>query len=377
MPPHSKSGHGRVFALFACVVRLFLPRVQSSQKSLDPTRRVKALFNYPAAFSLAHGGAQIQIEQTAEALKKAGVEVEPLRWWDAAQRGDLIHHFARMPAEHIRLAQQKGIRIVICELLTAQGSRSPAQLLRQKIISRAVERLAPRSFIAAFNWDAYRLADACIANTPWEANLMHYLFDAPKERVHVVPNGVEEIFLNSPKAARGQWLVCTTTLTERKRVLELAQAAVAAQTPVWIIGRAYADTDPYAQQFLMLAKKHPAILRYEGAISDRARLAQIYREARGFVLLSAMETRSLSAEEAAACECPLLLSDLPWARSTFASNATYCPLTKSVETTAKALRAFYDAAPKLPPPPRPATWLDIGRQLKSIYEQVLNQSRSS
>jgi glycosyltransferase involved in cell wall biosynthesis len=220
-------------------------------------------------------------------------------------------------------------------------------------------------------WDAYRLADACIANTAWEAHLMHYLFGAPKERVHVVPNGVEEIFLNSAPAARGSWLVCTTTITERKRVLELAEAAVRARTPVWIVGRAYADTDPYAQKFFALAKQQPQILRYEGAISDRARLARIYREARGFVLLSAMETRSLSAEEAAACECPLLLSDLPWARSTFGGHAGYCPVV-APERTAGLLRKFYDAAPSLKPPPKPASWPEVGRQFKAVYEGVLN-----
>ena len=52
-----------------------------------------------------------------------------------------------------------------------------------------------------------------------------------------------------------------------------------------------------------------------------------YREARGFVLLSAMESLSLSALEAAACECPLFLSDLPWARSsctTSRARPTWC-----------------------------------------------------
>jgi glycosyltransferase involved in cell wall biosynthesis len=238
-----------------------------------------------------------------------------------------------------------------------------------------VERLAPRSFTAAFNWDSYRLADACVALTPWEAHLMHYLFDAPKARLQVVANGIEEVFLQSPKAERGPWLVCTATLTERKRVLELAAAAVQAQTPVWIIGRAYADTDAYARQFFALAQQHPQIIRYEGAISDRTRLAHIYREARGFVLLSAMESLSLSALEAGACECPLLLTDLPWARTTFENRATYCPLTASVGTTARAVRAFYDAAPNLPVPAKPANWNEIGRQLKVIYERVLNQPR--
>ena len=332
---------------------------------------MKVLFYCPLPFLLAHGGAQIQIEQTQAALQKIGVETEPLRWWDASQRGDVIHHFGRMPSEHVRLAQRKGMRVVLAELLTAQGSRTPAQLRGQKLISRAVERIASRSFTAAFNWDSYRLADACIALTPWEAHLMHYLFEAPQEHIHVVPNGVEEIFFNSSAAAREKWLVCTTTITERKRVLELATAAVAAQTPLWVIGRAYAESDPYAQRFFALARQQPQFIRYEGAISDRARLAQIYRAARGFVLLSTMESLSLSALEAAACGCPLLLSDLPWARTAFGIGATYAPVPYSARSTADLLRKFYDNAPALPLPPKPQLWSEIGWQLKAIYERVM------
>jgi glycosyltransferase involved in cell wall biosynthesis len=336
---------------------------------------MKILINCPLSFALAHGGHAIQVQQTMAALAANGLEVEPVRWWDENQAADLIHFFGRMPAEHVRFAQQKNIKVVMGELLTAQGSRSPAQLRRQKFISRSVERLAPRSFTAAFNWDAYRLADAVIAMTPWERHLMNYLFGAPLEKIFIVPNGVEEIFLTAPKAERGRWLVCTATITPRKRVLELAQAAVRAQTPLWIIGRAYAETDSYARQFYALARQHPQLLCTDSPpLADRVGLARIYRAARGFVLLSAMETRSLAAEEAAACECPLLLGDLPWARTTFENDATYCPITPSVETTSNALRAFYDTAPSLPLPPKPPTWKEIGRQLKTIYERVLNKS---
>jgi glycosyltransferase involved in cell wall biosynthesis len=199
---------------------------------------------------------------------------------------------------------------------------------------------------------------------------MNHLFGAPKNRLHVVPNGFEEVFLNSPRRDRGPWLVCTATITERKRVLELAEAAVSAQTPLWVLGRAYADTDPYAQKFFALAKQFPKIIRYEGAVSDRAQMARIYREARGFVLLSTMESLSLSALEAAACECPLLLADLPWAHSTFGDAVKFCPVTKSLEQTAAVLRAFYAAAPSLPPPPKPASWGEVARQLKAIYEKL-------
>jgi glycosyltransferase involved in cell wall biosynthesis len=200
---------------------------------------------------------------------------------------------------------------------------------------------------------------------------MSYMFGAPKEKVHVVANGVEEVFLHSQPASRGQWLISTATITERKRVLELAEAAVAAKTPLWIIGKPYVDSDPYAQRFLAVARQNPQIIRYEGAISDRAQLARIYREARGFVLLSTMESLSLSALEAAACECPLLLSDLPWARTTFKEDASYCAIT-SIPQTAACLRNFYDSAPRQKLPPKPPTWIEIAAQLKVVYERVLS-----
>jgi glycosyltransferase involved in cell wall biosynthesis len=245
------------------------------------------------------------------------------------------------------------------------------QLRFQKCVSRGMARLAPRSFMTAFNWDSYRLADALVANTPWEKFLMEYLFDAEPRRTHVVPNGVEAVFFDSPAVPRGPWLVCTATLTERKRVLELAQAAVAAQTPVWVIGRPYAANDPYAEKFLSFAKAHASYVRCEGAISDRSELARIYRAARGFVLLSTMESRSLSAEEAVACACPVLLSDLPWAHGTFVQGAQFCPVTDSLSVTAGALRRFYDAAPHLPSPPPPATWPEAAREFLAVYEQAM------
>lgn len=320
---------------------------------------------------LAHGGAQIQMEQTRLALQAIGIEAEFLRWWDPTQSGEIIHFCGRMPAELIRFAKKKGIKVVMADLLTASGSQTGNQLRVRRMFRWTMEQFAPSMITNSFGWESYRLADVCIALTRWEKHLMEYKFGAAPENVLVVPNGVEEIFFETPKTARGEWLVCTATITERKRVLELAQAAVAAQTPVWILGRAYAESDGYAQKFFALAKANPKLIRYEGGINDRRELAKIYRAARGFVLLSAMESLSLSALEAAACECPLLLSDLPWARSSFADAAVFCPVTSSVSATADMLKKFYADAPHLPAPPPPATWVDVARQFKTIYQKVL------
>lgn len=332
---------------------------------------MKVLFYHLTPFAFAHGGLQTQIVQTRQALETLGVEVEFLRWWDQNQTGDILHFFGRLSTSNLQLAQGKGMKVVLAELLTEQGSRSKRQLGLQRMVRLMVERTRLRR-LPFLTLGSYPLADACVALTEWEGSLMRTLYGAPPAKVHVVPNGVEAAFLNSQPAQRGPWLVCTATITERKRVLELAEAAVCAQTPLWVIGKPYSESDAYARRFCSLAQAHPRTLRYEGPIQDREKLARMYRKARGFVLLSAMESLSLSALEAAACECPLLLSRLPWATTFFRESACYCPITSPAARTAAFLRQFYDAAPGLKPPAKPLTWLEVGRQLKRLYETLLS-----
>jgi glycosyltransferase involved in cell wall biosynthesis len=338
---------------------------------------MRVLFHHFEPFSMAHGGLQIQIERTFAALRKLGVEVDFLRWYDGSQSGDILHFFGRIPTTLREMAHEKGMKVVLAELLTAQGSRSRSQLAAQKLAMRVLSKAFPRLTRGFFNWESYRLADACVALTHWEAHLMRDLFGARPAHLHVVPNGVADVFLEKPAAARQrtEWLVCTATITERKRILELTRAAVQAQTPLWVIGKPYADADGYFRQFRQVAADNPRVIRYEGAMDDPARLAEVYRQARGFVLLSAMESLSLSALEAAACECPLLLSDLPWARTVFEQTVSYCPVTGNTDETGRILRRFYDSAPTLKVPPPPLTWDDVAVKLRAIYDKLLSNSR--
>lgn len=154
-------------------------------------------------------------------------------------------------------------------------------------------------------------------------------------------------------------------------MLELAAAAVTARVPVWIVGKPYAESDAYYQQFLTLQRRHADLIRYEGAVSDRERLAKIYSTARGFVLLSTEETLSLSSFEAAAAGCPLLLSDLPWARETFGSHARYVPVSASPDQLPATLADFAQQAPSAPGTFQPPTWDEIGAAFLRVYEQLL------
>lgn len=329
------------------------------------------LFDHPNPFLLAHGGFQIQIQQTKNALEQISVDVEFLRWWDDAQHGDIIHFFGRPSSQYLQLAHQKKIRVVMAPLHGGLGARGARARAVQRFLKRALETFAPKTFISSFAWESYRTMDACVVLTPWEKHLVETMFNASPARVHVVPNGVEPEFFNAPPASRGQWLVTTGSILPVKRIVETAEAAVAAATPFWVIGKPFSETEPYYQKFVRLCEEHPAVLRYDGGVDGRDALARIYREARGFVLLSQWESLSISALEAAACESPLLLSDLGWARSVFAEHARYCSISNSRAETARRLREFYDAAPRLTPPLKPLTWPQVAQRLRAIYEKLL------
>src|SRR6266704_2845480 len=93
---------------------------------------MKVILDHPHPFLLTHGGFQIQIEQTYNALRSASVEVEYLRWWDDKQPADIIHYFGRPSCPYVDQAQRKGIRVVMAQLLTGLGSRSARVLPFQK-----------------------------------------------------------------------------------------------------------------------------------------------------------------------------------------------------------------------------------------------------
>jgi glycosyltransferase involved in cell wall biosynthesis len=286
----------------------------------------------------------------------------------------VIHHFGEMPVRYVDFARAKGIKVVLAELRGGMGVRPRHVLAAQQAIIRSAQKFLPANVSGRLKLDIYTRVDAAIALTPWEAYLMEHILGCPQERLHIIPNGVEREFFDAPPVPKADWLVCTATIHPRKRVVELAKAAVDAQVRVRIIGEPYSDTDAYYREFLSVVNAHPNYVLYEGGIHDRARLASIYRDARGFVLVSYVETLSLSALEAAATQCPLMLTNLPWARTTFGDQAFYCPNTSNIRVLGADLRCFYDSAPSRTTSYVPLRWDEVARQLHMVYQRLLSPS---
>jgi len=329
---------------------------------------MRIAFDHHLPFVLAHGGFQLQIEQTLEALRAIGVDAEWLKFWDAKQQPDVIHFFGKPDSAYLHFARGKRIKTVVNELLTGLGSRSKTKLCIQGAVVGITQKVCPRAALR-MGWNTGEVADALVALTPHEADLMRSVFHAPPQKIHVVPNGVADVFFERSSEQRQDWLLCTAVIHPRKRVLELAEAAIRAQTPLRIYGRPYDNREEYFRDFLRVVQSSCGLVQWCGEVADRQELALIYRRAKGFVLLSTMESLSLSALEAAACKTPLLLSDLPWATTTFGRGAEYAQNTGRVEVIAARLRKFYDC-PGSPTGFQPCSWTQVARQLRRLYESL-------
>ncbi len=336
--------------------------------------RVKVLFDCPVPVLLAHGGAQIQIEQTKAGLESAGVEVEFLRWWDQTQRGDLIHYFGTASNSYLKLARTAGKPVVMTNLFSETCNRSNARLTRQGwLIQAALKTPVARQVKNQLNWCAYNNATHNIVGLEREKYVLETVYRVPPERISVVPLGIPDKFLQAGAGRReAPHLIYTGTIYPVKSSVELARLARAAEVPILFVGKPYHPDDSYWLRFKELIDHR--WVKYQPHLQSEDEIIALLQSAKGFVLMSTYENWSLSAHEAIACGLPLLVQDQPWSRECFGKQVRYFKtIGYSAENVAR-LKQFYADAPGLSAPTiKLHSWSGVARQVQDIYRQVLSR----
>jgi glycosyltransferase involved in cell wall biosynthesis len=326
---------------------------------------MKVLFNCHVPFMLAHGGAQVQIEQTRAALEEIGVETAFLEWWNERQTGDVLHHFGAIPPEMVRQARKKRWKVVNTILLSENCNRPRrALLLRRVLIRTMLAATLPQA--SRLHWHSFRLCDRVVVSLEAEKQILVHSYGVEECAVRKVPLGLRQAFLKAgPGPRSGDYLISHGTIAPVKNTVELARLAVAAQVPVLFVGRPFAEGDSYWQQFRKLMDNK--YIRHQPHVNSEIEMIGLLQRARGFVLKSRFENWSLAAHEAAACGLPLLLPDLPWSRERFGTQASYFP-SKGPAQEVAALGRFYQQAPTAPPPKvRLYSWREVAEILLDTY----------
>jgi glycosyltransferase involved in cell wall biosynthesis len=332
---------------------------------------MKVIFSHPQPFFIAHGGSQTLIEELMRGLAGVGVEVEPERWWDERQTGDIIHYVGRPLTINVRLAQKKGFKTVLTDLLDTTANRSRRKLMMQRTAIKIIRRLAP-GMIDRVGWEVYQEIDALVFPVSHEFVVAKYLFDAAPDRGQIIPWGMPTDALTAlaqPQAEQ-DYLISIATIAPRKNSVALARAARDAKVPVVFTGKPFSDQDAYFREFASLVDGK--FVRFAGFVSEMEK-RNLLRGARGFVLFSQAESGCIAAYEAAAAGLPLLLSDAPWARFGYpgADPIRFVPL-GSHDVAVNALRDFYATAHRMNRTTFPIlTWEQVGQRYVAIYERLL------
>jgi glycosyltransferase involved in cell wall biosynthesis len=334
---------------------------------------VKILFDHPNPFLLAHGGFQIQIEQTKKALEEIGVEVEWLRWWDDTQSADLIHYFGVPSISYLQFAKTKNIPVILTHLLTSQCNRTQLHLGIQGVITQALLKLPGWGIIKnQLNWQSLLAAQQIIVGLEAERNVLTTVLGIPQQRISMIPLGLDEIFLQSaPSTRSADALVCVGTITHRKNSVALARLAKRAEVPILFVGKPYSESDAYWREFQGLIDDR--WVRHQSHVADPSSMVKLLGSARGAVVMSDYENWCLVAHEAAACGLPVLLQDQKWSRERFGDQATYFERIGFSEANVQILKKFYEASTLLPQPQiKLYSWRDTAHQLEQLYSQILS-----
>jgi len=326
---------------------------------------------YPLAW--ARGGHAVQIHQTIAALEKLGVQNE---WLDHArpdrQPGDLLQYWTRPPSDfHWQLARAQGLRLVIQELHGPGASRPSWFWKIRRAQRRALRSLLGANLYGHFGAGIYQHCAAAVAVTPLEAAYMIQVFDAPRARVHFIPNGVDDVFFDDSVApCVFDGLVYLGHICPRKNSLAVARAAKQARMAIQFVGDAPVAQDDYFRAFQ--AEVDNQYVFWKGAISDRKSIAALLRGCRGVLLTSRHESNPLSLLEALACGKPVMAPDLPPLRSFYKDavlfapapeDGRFIPLLKRFDAMCR--RDYRQTFPVL-------SWTAVARRYADIYAAIMS-----
>lgn len=336
------------------------------------------------ATSILHGGPRTQIRETMQGLEREGISARLFDPWAPfrPEQGDLFHLFAaNIGTYHLaREIHALGLPIVVSPItFSAHAHGFVRTALR---ITRLAQKIGPGI------WSDYALcADICqwaarvLPNSGAEQELIVRGYGVPRERVTVIPNGVEPRFLDADPALfkrtyglEGHILTVGHTGHKRKNVLRLIQALGKIDHPSVIIGRIIKG--PYGDTCVREASRHKQILLLDGLDHSSPMLASAYAACNVFVLPSLFETPGIAALEAGLAGANVVITPYGGPKEYFLEYAEYVE-PRSVESIrqgiVRALNRKKDG--RLREHIRASyLWEHVARQTADVYRTVLERT---
>ncbi len=334
----------------------------------------------------APGGGEVQMQATAEALRRVGVDARMWRpWEDDLAECDCLHLFGSVP-DHltvIEAARDRGVPVVLSPIAWYDLRslwREPRGLARRlagcgKFLVRAA---APR--IPSWRRRLYQAVGLLLPNSQLEARQLQAYFGVPRERIAVVPNGADLRFAEAMPDAFverfgvREFVLYAGRIEPRKNQLNFLRAMEGTNVPIVVLGDTVPGHERYAERCRQAAG--PRAIFLDRMEHDDPLLASAYAACRCLALASWFETPGLVALEAGLSGTPLVLTTRGCTREYFGSHAQYVRPDDLRGIRATVMRAMWSQrSPELAEHVRRSySWAAVAEATAAAYERVLVQT---
>ena len=338
-----------------------------------------AILYYPMLFQRT-GGLQVQVCETAHALRGIGVDAV---LFDYSRHRlvdfDIAHVFSVISGNHriVEQARSDGLPVVLSTVLHPPWSK--AQNGRANLLSRVAARLSGWSFTTTHQQIQGGLsgADLVIALGKHEYEMLIGGYGVNQNKVHIVSNGIKAAFFQADERAfrerfdiQGPYALNVASVSPYKNQMT-ALRALRGMLPLVVIGPCAQEHGGYLEE---LQRYGGEWFNYLGVLdNDDPALPSAYAGASVFVLPSKAEVQPISALEAMAADCPVIITknhslDVLSDRTALPEAAPYD--VDAIANFASELIAQPPAAGHLRNQVAELSWDKVARQLLHIYASL-------
>ncbi|NPV13599.1 glycosyltransferase family 4 protein [candidate division WOR-3 bacterium] len=291
---------------------------------------MKILFGSFSAITTLGGGVETQVRSLANALRQKGIEVELFDPWKRynLKEFDFFHLFgANLGTYHFgRSIKNTGVKLVVTPIFYSRSN--PKKLRFYLMLGTGLRKYGGFWSEHLFCKELCEMAELVIVNTKAELNLIEQGLGVSREKMQIVPNGVDKRFAYaSPElfikehGLRDFVLYVGHIGWGRKNVLPLLKVLRKTGLKAVLIGPVLNNT--YGLQCLKIVAETPSIKLIPGLAGDSPMIESAYAACDTFILPSLYETPGLAALEAGLAGAKICITKYGGTIEYFGENATY------------------------------------------------------
>ena len=329
---------------------------------------MKVVFVAPYALSMSIGGFQGQVYQIFDGLKKLGVDV----CWHSFERNEIkdadilqVMSTDSSMISMIKRAKNAGKKIVLTPM---QGSRVKSNMyLKSALVLSHIPQICSTHRLTA---EVIRNADHITPLCSFEANRMTEVYGVPKSRITVIPNGINQEFLEGEPVKRDlpfeEYILIVGRIEQNKNQLNLIKACNELNLNLIIVGEPGSDGEGYLSACKRISGSN---IHYWGLEKNPLVLKYLYQKAKVTAIPSYSEMVPLVAFESLSQKTPVICTNRCGINGDMIPGLFFTGITKNDLVKSRILAREYnrnDITDK-----GVFSWGDIAMQYQYVYNSII------